>query len=516
MGVPGVLEYTHFLKEMDHARLIRKNVLDSFETACTATSDERKRELLHFVVVGGGPTGVEFAAELRDFIREEISQAYWEVAHLAKVSVIQSAENILNTFDAAISRYATDHFKRIDIEVVKNSRVKAVDASAVVVQDMATQEERRIPFGVCVWAAGIAPRPFTKDLISQLKGCQPENGRLLKTTPYLEVLGGKGDLFAIGDCAGVAEPELLSLAESLFDEADINQDGKISFEEYKVIYRKIRERFPLLQGAGPEERWKHHADTYNDGKPLEYLTHDLWEKVFRKSRTGEWLAEYLSGRTTTPFERNDKGMMSYVGGSRAVVQSPLAGNITGVSTFALWRGVYASKMVSWRCRHLVIWDWIKAHMYGRDLSKITSQPRKRQSDYDYARRLQAQEYSRLEGPGGRSSGRTSWGSGRPTGNGYNTLEMTAEEKRQAAAEAAERRMKENQGRGLGSSEKAAQMTEAAKKQELIGRIREYYAARRLDPPLGLNLASVDQLRKHLDLLKSGKIDPASAVLENSV
>ncbi|KAF4724948.1 hypothetical protein FOZ63_015428 [Perkinsus olseni] len=77
-------------------------------------------------------------------------------------------------------------------------------------------------------------------------------------------------------------------------------------------------------------------------------------------------------------------------------------------------------------------------------------------------------------------------------------------------------MKENQGRGLGSSEKAAQMTEAAKKQELIGRIREYYAARRLDPPLGLNLASVEQLRKHLDLLKSGKIDPASAVLENSV
>ncbi|KAF4680034.1 hypothetical protein FOZ62_024693, partial [Perkinsus olseni] len=385
MGVPGVLEYTHFLKEMDHARLIRKNVLDSFETACTATSDERKRELLHFVVVGGGPTGVEFAAELRDFIREEISQAYWEVAHLAKVSVIQSAENILNTFDAAISRYATDHFKRIDIEVVKNSRVKAVEASAVVVQDMATKEEHRIPFGVCVWAAGIAPRPFTKDLISQLKDCQPENGRLLKTTPYLEVLGGKGDLFAIGDCAGVAEPELLPLAESLFDEADINKDGKISFEEYKVIYRKIRERFPLLQGAGPEERWKHHADTYDDGKPLEYLTHDLWEKVLANmqssykampataqvaSQQGEWLAEYLSGRTMTPFERNDKGMMSYVGGSRAVVQSPLAGNITGVSTFALWRGVYASKMVSWRCRHLVIWDWIKAHMYGRDLSKM--------------------------------------------------------------------------------------------------------------------------------------------------
>lgn len=89
----------------------------------------------------------------------------------------------------------------------------------------------------------------------------------------------------------------------------------------------------------------------------------------------------------------------------------------------------------------------------------------------------------------------------------------------------------NQGRGLGSSEKATQLTESAKKQELIGRIREYYAvgfrvdvrielvlfqARRLDPPLGLSLASVDQLRKHLNLLKSGKIDPASAILENSV
>ncbi|EER16256.1 NADH dehydrogenase, putative [Perkinsus marinus ATCC 50983] len=346
MGVPGVLEYTHFLKEMDHARLIRKNVLDSFETACTAQSDERKRELLHFVVVGGGPTGVEFAAELSDFIREEISHAYWEVAHLAKVSVIQSAENILNTFDAAISRYATDHFKRIDIDVVKNSRVKAVEATAVVVQDMATKEERRIPFGVCVWAAGIAPRPFTKDLISQLKGYQPENGRLLKTTPYLEVLGSKGDLFAIGDCAGVAEPELLPLAESLFDEADINKDGEISFQEYEVIYRKIRERFPLLQGVGAKQRWKDHADKYNGGKPLEFLTRDLWEKV---------LANMQSSYKAMP--------------ATAQVASQ-QGNITGVSTFALWRGVYASKMVSWRCRHLVIWDWIKAYLYGRDLSKM--------------------------------------------------------------------------------------------------------------------------------------------------
>lgn len=139
--------------------------------------------------------------------------------------------------------------------------------------------------------------------------------------------------------------------------------------------------------------------------------------------------------------------------------------------------------------------------------------------------------------------------GKPSGDGYDTLGMSADEKRQAAAEAAERRMKvislltgrqetrnriqANQGRGLGSSEKATQLTEAAKKQELIGRIREYYAvsyatrfhyvriliscqARRLDPPLGLNLASVDQLRKHLDLLKSGKVDPSSAVLDRSL
>lgn len=106
-GVKG-LENCHFLKDITDARLIRNTVIRNLEAACLPTvSDEERRRLLSFVVCGGGPTGVEFAAELFDMLNEDLTRFFPKILRSEiSVHVVQSRGHILNTYDEALSRYA--------------------------------------------------------------------------------------------------------------------------------------------------------------------------------------------------------------------------------------------------------------------------------------------------------------------------------------------------------------------------------------------------------------------------
>ena len=75
-NTPGVEQYCHFLKEMSQARQIRNAILDAFETAVICQDEKERARLLTFVIIGGGPTGVEFSAELTDFIADELETVY--------------------------------------------------------------------------------------------------------------------------------------------------------------------------------------------------------------------------------------------------------------------------------------------------------------------------------------------------------------------------------------------------------------------------------------------------------
>lgn len=82
---------------MEDAQKIRRSVIDCFEMAVIPSlSEEERRRNLHFVIVGGGPTGVEFAAELHDFFEEDLVNLYPTVKDMVKISVIQSGDHILN------------------------------------------------------------------------------------------------------------------------------------------------------------------------------------------------------------------------------------------------------------------------------------------------------------------------------------------------------------------------------------------------------------------------------------
>lgn len=85
------------MQEVEDALKIRRTVIDCFEKAALpGLTEEERRANLHFVIVGGGPTGVEFAAELHDFVEEDIVKLYPGVKDLLKITVIQSGDHILN------------------------------------------------------------------------------------------------------------------------------------------------------------------------------------------------------------------------------------------------------------------------------------------------------------------------------------------------------------------------------------------------------------------------------------
>lgn len=85
------------MQEIDDAQKIRKNVIESFEKASLPNlSDEERQKILHFVIVGGGPTGVEFAAELHDFVNEDVVKLYPKVQEFVKITLLEATDHILN------------------------------------------------------------------------------------------------------------------------------------------------------------------------------------------------------------------------------------------------------------------------------------------------------------------------------------------------------------------------------------------------------------------------------------
>lgn len=109
-----------FLQEVEDARKIRNQILVNFELATqSAISEEDRKRLLHFVIVGGGPTGVEFAAEFHDFLQQDLERLYPGEGSLVKVTLIE-AQEILSSFDKKLRDYTERLIqKRKRMQIVK-------------------------------------------------------------------------------------------------------------------------------------------------------------------------------------------------------------------------------------------------------------------------------------------------------------------------------------------------------------------------------------------------------------
>ncbi len=190
-GIDGVREHAFFLKELSDAFAIRQKMLDNFEAASLpSVSPVERKKLLHFVVVGGGPTGVEYAAELADFFDDEVKAYFPHLVSEARITLVEAGKQILSTFDERLSRYATSLFQRRRITFIMNTPVTKVEAGKVHLSNGEVLEA-----GLIVWSTGNGANAFVKSLPFQ----KDRNGRLL-TDHYLRVLDTV-DIFALGDCA---------------------------------------------------------------------------------------------------------------------------------------------------------------------------------------------------------------------------------------------------------------------------------------------------------------------------
>ncbi|XBI17332.1 hypothetical protein VPH35_059413 [Triticum aestivum] len=95
-NTPGVMGHFHFLKVMEDAQKIRKSVIDYFEKASPPNlCEEERRKILHFVIIGDGPTGVEFVVELHDFLVEDLVKLYPAIEEFVKITIMQSGEHTM-------------------------------------------------------------------------------------------------------------------------------------------------------------------------------------------------------------------------------------------------------------------------------------------------------------------------------------------------------------------------------------------------------------------------------------
>jgi NADH dehydrogenase FAD-containing subunit len=143
------------LKQIDDATGIRSRLLFAFEQAETAGSAEMQREMLTFVIVGGGPTGVELAGAIAELARHGLSREFRAIdPSMARVILMQSGPRILPTFPESLSRKAAAALTGLGIEVQTGSAVQRIDDGGVVISG------RRVPAGSVFWAAGVmASRP---------------------------------------------------------------------------------------------------------------------------------------------------------------------------------------------------------------------------------------------------------------------------------------------------------------------------------------------------------------------
>jgi NADH dehydrogenase FAD-containing subunit len=207
-NIPGVKEHALFLKEVKHAMAIRQRIIECFETASEpGVSEQDQIDLLHFAIVGGGPTGIEFSAELHDFIMEDLARLYASLLNKVRITVFDNAPKILGGFDSALGEYASKKFARKGIDIRTNTKITQVEKNHLVLDN-----GTKVPFGTLVWATGITATP----LVRALEVAKDKTSRIV-TNEFLEVLDNNGnpikDTYALGDCAAIKDNALPATAQ---------------------------------------------------------------------------------------------------------------------------------------------------------------------------------------------------------------------------------------------------------------------------------------------------------------
>ncbi|HEY1737009.1 MAG TPA: NAD(P)/FAD-dependent oxidoreductase [Methylovirgula sp.] len=185
-------QYAPGLKTIFDATEIRGRLLLAFEHAELATDAAARKALLTFVIVGGGPTGVETAGSIAEVALHALPDDFCAIdPRKARILLVEASPRVLPSFPENLSKYAARALTKMGVDVMTNSRVTDCDASGVIVNG------ERINAGTVVWAAGVVASPAAKWV-----GAPHDSAGRAIVERDLSVPGHK-DIFVIGDTASV-------------------------------------------------------------------------------------------------------------------------------------------------------------------------------------------------------------------------------------------------------------------------------------------------------------------------
>ena len=184
------------LKTIDDATYLRRRILLAFERAETEPDPDERRRLLNFVVVGGGPTGVEMAGAIAELAKRALAADFRSIdPRSARIFLIEAGPRLLAPFDPALSEAARRSLEQLGVEVRLGARVMDCNCSRVSIG------HEVLPTRTIVWAAGVKASPAAEWL-----GAESDRAGRVKVATDLSV-PGHPNVFVIGDAAAVAGPD---------------------------------------------------------------------------------------------------------------------------------------------------------------------------------------------------------------------------------------------------------------------------------------------------------------------
>lgn len=310
------------------------------ETAAFRDQDEKEIDrLMHMVVVGGGPTGVEYAGELHDFLivrfstrhsnlmlneQDDLRKWYPEIADRLRITLIEALPNVLPAFSKQLIQYTESTFKENKIDVLTRTMVKDVQADRVVVQD-ANKELREIPYGLLVWATGNTSREITRNLMAKLPRTQTQR-RGIEVDDYLQMAGAEG-VYAVGDCTATAYAPTAQVA---------SQQGMFLAQMFGKMGQRLK-----------AERQLEELKAQGEGVPQEAVD-GLVKKLNRYSKMTPFHYSHQVCQVGQLSESrvmadNNQGSLAYIGSEKAIADLPLFnGNVAsgGGAAMIFWRSAY--------------------------------------------------------------------------------------------------------------------------------------------------------------------------------
>ena len=282
------------LKSLDDALDVRRRILIAFEAAEREHDPVRRREWMTFVVVGGGPTGVELAGALGEIANDTLRTDFRSIdPSQARITLVEALDRILPTYPPGRSRSAKKQLEKLGVEVRTGTRVVHIDDACVKVAIGDTEE--RWPARTVLWAAGVEVASFVKAVAATTGAPQDKAGRVL-VGPDLTI-PGHPEIFVIGDAA--VEP------------------------------------------------WK-------EGRPTPGVAQGAIQGGSYASRV---IRRRLSGETTQPFRYSNHGDVAVIGRLAGVTDIPWLGPFgkqSGFFAWALWLLIHIAYLIGFANRVIVV------------------------------------------------------------------------------------------------------------------------------------------------------------------